>query len=160
MDFAMAQGWLFWHLVRVVEVEISSGVNRGNHILIPHITIAPSNTELPFTLKHCQFPLHPSFAMSTNKGQTLQFVDIYLSDHLFTHGQLYFAFSRVQNPSALAVCLNNPDEFTRNIVFQEVLWLYMYTLSRTMRSLCPQTFNVKHGSATSLHKILRSYSGI
>ena len=108
---------------RVVEVEISSGVNRGNHILIPCITIAPSDTELPFTLKHHQFPLQPCFAMSTNKaqGQTLQFVGIYLPDYVFTHGQLYIAFSRVTDPSALAVCLNNPEEFTRNIVFQEVL---------------------------------------
>ena len=108
---------------KVVEVEISSGVNRGNHILIPHITIAPSDTELPFTLKHHQFPLWPCFAMSTHKaqGQTLQFVGIYLPDHVFTHGQLYVAFSRVTDPSALAVCLNNPEGFTRNIVFQEVL---------------------------------------
>ena len=81
---------------RVVEVEISSGeIFRGNLILIPCITIAPSDTELPFTLKHCQFPLQPCFAMSTNKAQrqTLQFVGIYLSDHVFTHGQLYIAFS-------------------------------------------------------------------
>ena len=108
---------------RVVEVEISSGVNGGNCILIPHITIAPSDTELPFTLKHHQFPLWPCFAMSTNKaqGQTLQFVGIYLPDHVFTHGQLYVAFSRVMDPLALAVCLNNPDGFTRNIVFLEVL---------------------------------------
>ena len=107
---------------RVVEVEISSGVNRGNRILIPRITIAPSDTELPFTLKHHQFPLRPCFAMSTNKaqGQTLQFVGIYLPDHVFTHGQLYVALSRVTDPSALAVCLNNPG-FTRNTVFQEVL---------------------------------------
>ena len=103
--------------------------------LIPHITIAPSDTELP--LKCGQFPLQPCLAMSTNKaqGQTLQFVGIYLSDHVLTHSQLYIAFSRVTDPSALAVCLNNPDGFTRN-VFQEVLWLSMYTLSRTMRSLC------------------------
>ena len=61
--------------------------------------------------------------MSANKaqGQTLQFVGIYLPDHVFTHGQLYVAFSRVMDPSALAVCLNNPDGFTRNIVFPEVL---------------------------------------
>ena len=108
---------------RVIEVEITSGVNKGNHILIPRITIAPSDTELPFTLKHHQFPLRPCFAMSTNKaqGQTLQFVGIYLPDHVFTHGQLYVAFSRVTDPSALAVYINNPDGFTRNIVFQEVL---------------------------------------
>ena len=129
------------------------------------------------------------------KGQTLQFVGIYLPDHMFTHGQLYVAFSRVTDPSAFVVCLNNPDGFTRNIVsgcfgkvqlicqkdkhynlwaftyqiicspmancmllsaelqthqhllcawitqmdlqetlFQDVLWLSMYTLTRTMRS--------------------------
>ena len=97
--------------------------------------------------------------MSTNKaqGQTLQFVGIYLPDHVFTHGQLYVAFSRVRDPSALAVCLNNPDGFTRNIVFQEVLCLYMYTLSRTMKSLCPppQTFRAKHGLATSFSNIYK-----
>ena len=108
---------------RVVEVEISSGVNKGNHTLIPQITIGPSDIELPFTLKCHQFPLWPCFAMSTNKaqGQTLQFVGIYLHNHVFMHGQLYVAFSRVTDPLALAVCLNNPDGFIRNIVFQEVL---------------------------------------
>ena len=125
---------------RIAEVEISSGVNRGKHILIPCITLAPSDTELPFTLKHQQFPLHPCFTMSTNKaqGQTLQYVGIYLPDHVFTHGQLYVAFSQVQDPSALAVYLNNPNGFTRNIVFQEVLWiLTLHTLSRTQRSMYP-----------------------
>ena len=108
---------------RVVEVEISSGVDRGNCILIPCITVAPYDTELPFTLKHHQFPLPLCFAMSANKVQekTLQFVCIYLLDHVFTHGQLYVAFSRVPDPLALAVCVNNPDGFTRNIVFREVL---------------------------------------
>ena len=83
------------------------------------------NTELPITLNCWQFPLRLCFAMSTNKaqGQTLQYVGIYLPDHVFTHGQLYVAFSRVQDPSALAVYLNNPDGFTRNIVFYEVLWI-------------------------------------
>ena len=101
----------------LLEVEITSGVNKGNRILIPCITIAPSDTELPFTLKRRQFPIRPCFAMSTNKaqGQTLQFVGIYLPDHVFTHGQLYVAFSRVTDPSALAVYINKPDGFTRNI---------------------------------------------
>ena len=108
---------------RVIEVEITSGVNKGNRILILCIRIAPSDTELAFTLKCHQVPICPCFAMSTNKaqGQTLQFVGIYLPDHVFTHGQLYVAFSRVTDPSALAVYVNNLDRFTRNIVFQEVL---------------------------------------
>ena len=42
---------------RVIEVEITSGVKqKGNCILIPRITIAPSDTELPFTLKRRHVP--------------------------------------------------------------------------------------------------------
>ena len=61
--------------------------------------------------------------MSTNKaqGQTLEFVGIYLPDHVFTHGQLYVAFSHDQHPSSLAVKMNSKDGFTKNIVYREVL---------------------------------------
>ena len=69
--------------------------------------------------------------------QTWQFVGIYLPDHVFTHGQLYVAFSRVTDPSVLAVCLNNPDGFTRNIVFQEVLWLYAHFVQNHEISVPP-----------------------
>ena len=61
--------------------------------------------------------------MSTNKaqGQTLDFAGIYLPDHVFTHGRLYVAFSRVRSSSAVAVCVNNAQGFTKNIVYKEVL---------------------------------------
>ena len=36
---------------KVLEEEIASGVNKGKCVLLPRITIAPSDTELPFTLK-------------------------------------------------------------------------------------------------------------
>ena len=104
-------------------MEIASGVNKGKSVLIPHITIAPSDTELPFALKRQQFPIRPCFAMTTNKaqGQTLDFMGIYLPEDVFTHGQLYVSFSRVQSSSAVAVYVNNKDGFTKNIVYQEVL---------------------------------------
>ena len=65
----------------VLEVETASGINQGKTVLIPRVTIVPSDMELPFTFKRRQFPIRPCFAMSTNKaqGQTLEFVGIYLS---------------------------------------------------------------------------------
>ena len=109
--------------VKVFEAEIVTGVNKGKHVVIPRITLSPSDTDLPFTLRRWQFPVCPCFAMTTNKaqGQTLEFVGVYLPDHVFSHGQLYVALSRVQKPSALAVCVSDPDGYTRNIVYLEVL---------------------------------------
>ena len=123
---------------RVVENEISSGINRGNCILIPHITIAPSDTELLFTLKCHQFPLCPCFAMSSNKAQeqTLQFVGTYLPDHVFTHGQQYVAFSRVQDPLALAVYLNNQMDLGETLCFKKFCGLTC-TLCPEPWDLCP-----------------------
>ena len=100
---------------KVLQVEIASGVNKEKCVLLPRITIAPSYTELPFTLKRWQFPVRPCFTMSTNKaqGQTFDFVGIYLPDHVFTHGQLYVALSRVRNSNAVAVHVNNKEGYTK-----------------------------------------------
>ena len=108
---------------KVIEVEIATGVNKGNRVLLPRITLAPSDTELPFTLKRCQFPIRPCFAMSTNKaqGQTMDFVGVYLPEDVFTHGQLYVALSRVRNSHSVAVFVSNDEGYTKNIVYREVL---------------------------------------
>ena len=55
--------------------------------------------------------------MSTKmaQGQTLDFVGIYLPDHVFTHGQLYVAFSRVCNSKAVAVHVNNKEGYTKTL---------------------------------------------
>ena len=111
--------------VKVSEAEIASGVNKGKCVVIPQITLAPSDTELPFTLRSCQFPVRPCIAMTTNKaqGQTFDFVGIYLPDHVFSHGQLYVALTRV--------C----TEF--------LLWLFVsITLTVTQRTLCTEKFFV------------------
>ena len=108
---------------KVLEAEIATRVNRGRTVLIPRITMALSDTELPFTLRRRQFPIQPCFCMTTNKaqGQTLDFVDVYLPEDVFTHGQLYVALCRVCNSSSVAVFVNSSDGYTRNIVYPEVL---------------------------------------
>ena len=90
---------------------------------MPQITLIPSDTEYPFTMKRHQFPIRPCFAMTTNKarGQTLDFVGIYLHEDVFSHGQLYVAMSRVRRYTSLAIPMNNVDGYTNNIVYPEVL---------------------------------------
>jgi hypothetical protein len=53
---------------RVLEVRLLSGDNAGQHILIPCITLSPSDLQLPFQLKRRQFPVSLAFAMTINKS--------------------------------------------------------------------------------------------
>ncbi|GBN32366.1 hypothetical protein AVEN_136792-1 [Araneus ventricosus] len=57
-----------------------SECNRGDVVFLPRIELAPSDVNLPFVLKHRQFPLIPAYAMTINKsqGQTFDHVRIYL----------------------------------------------------------------------------------
>ena len=61
--------------------------------------------------------------MSINKVQvqTLDYVGVYLPEHVFTHGQLYVALSRVCSSSAVAVYVYDNEGYTKNIVYKEVL---------------------------------------
>src|SRR5204863_2450977 len=82
---------------RVVECEILGGKYAGNMVMIPWISLAPSSTaDLPFEFRRTQFPLRLVFTMTINKvqGQTLNYVGLCLMEPVFTHGQLYVAFSR------------------------------------------------------------------
>ena len=114
------------HLIQAV---ITMGTHAGKEVYLPRILFMPTDTEYPFVLRRRQFPVRPCFAMTINKaqGQTLGFVGVYLPRHVFAHGQLYVAMSRVSSPDSLRVCiavedLNNTDQYaTRNIVHQELL---------------------------------------
>ncbi|UYV81233.1 hypothetical protein LAZ67_20000416 [Cordylochernes scorpioides] len=91
----------------VLEAQILTGTKVGQTVLVPKISLAPSDTNLPFILKRRQFPLRLAFAMTINKaqGQTFARVGLLLQEPVFTHGQLYVAFSRVRTLNSIRVTL-------------------------------------------------------
>ncbi|XP_072047483.1 uncharacterized protein [Amphiura filiformis] len=115
----------------VLDAEILSGDHHGQRVLLPRIRLAPSDPNLPFTLERRQFPLRLAYAMTINKaqGQTFDKVGIYLPSPVFSHGQLYVAFSRARSFSDIAIQLYpSPSQgctedtyYTTNVVYPEIL---------------------------------------
>ncbi len=80
-----------------------------------------------FQLQRRQLPIRVAFAMTINKAQglTLRRVGVHVEEDVFSHGQLYVAFSRCGDPKNLWVFGPEPDEdgavWIKNVVFKEVL---------------------------------------
>ena len=82
---------------RVLEVQLLTGDHAGKTTFIPHLSIIPSLTQVPFDFCRQQFPVKVCFAMSINKsqGQSVKHVGLDLRNAVCTHGQLYVAVSQV-----------------------------------------------------------------
>ncbi|XP_065642316.1 uncharacterized protein LOC136073944 [Hydra vulgaris] len=83
--------------------EVLTGVSAGNRVFVPRVQLAPSDANLPFTLKRRQFPDRLAYSMTINKnqGQTFEKVGVYLKKSCFSHGQLYVACSRTRSFNSL-----------------------------------------------------------
>ncbi|KAI5408976.1 hypothetical protein KIW84_054703 [Lathyrus oleraceus] len=78
---------------------IAPGHNAGKRAFLPRIKLKTTDgAGLPFVLIRKQFPVKLSFAITINKsqGQTIPNFGIYLPRHVFSHGQLYVALSKVK----------------------------------------------------------------
>ena len=109
---------------RLMEATIALGSAAGRRVLIPRLTLRPTNNQFPFEWERRQFPIRPSFAITINKaqGQTLQRVAVLLDEPVFGHGQLYVAASRVGNITQLRFALPEINAGrTTNVVYREVL---------------------------------------
>ena len=89
---------------------------------LPRINMTPSD-QYPFLFTRLQFPCLPAFAMTINKSQggTFDTVGIDLSTHVFSHGQLYVALSRVTSFRSLRILLPPGQTSTLNQVYSEIL---------------------------------------
>ena len=119
----------------VIHAEVLTGKAKGQEILIPRIDLLPSdsNNDFPFILKRRKFPIMLAFAMTINKsqGQSFLYVGIFLPAPVFSHGQLYVAFSRGKNKRNVKVKVldtqkqgkllpGSPKVFTYNCVYKEI----------------------------------------
>jgi len=98
---------------------------RGKVVLIPRIRLSPNTETLPVPLKRLQFPVRLAFAMTINRsqGQSVEHMGINLQTSVFSHGQLYVAFSRYTSPLNISVLLLEQSQESRrtlNIVYKEV----------------------------------------
>ena len=122
----------------LLQLLIVSGKMKGEFLMLNRFEFLhdSSDERLALRFRRRQFPIRPAFAMTINKcqGQTLKRVGIFLDQPIFSHGQLYVAFSRVPNFDALRVLLRpsvvqgmkelGRGEYayiTDNVVYPEVL---------------------------------------
>ena len=82
------------------------------------ITLGGGGTDLPsFYREHGGFV----FAMTINKsqGQTFTKVGLCLPEDVFSHGQLYVAFSRVRTPDGIRI--KAASKSLKNVIYPNVL---------------------------------------
>ena len=107
----------------MLECKVLTGTSKGKRVLIPQIKLVPTSKILPFIFERLQFTVRVAFAMTINKskGQTFQIVGITLEYSVFSHGQLYVAFSRGRNFHSIQVQLPPGKTSTKNIIYREIL---------------------------------------
>jgi len=115
----------------VIQATIVSGSHTGNQVLLPRLNLStPESPDMPIQFRRRQFPVRPAFAITINKsqGQTFRKVGVYLRNHVFSHGQLYVAMSRVGRRDGVKLMVpGTPRKSTgegctvRNIVWAEAL---------------------------------------
>jgi ATP-dependent DNA helicase PIF1 len=118
----------------IIKARILTGRAAGEVALIPRIRLNPDESKFDFKMVRTQFPLLPAFAMTINKsqGQSFDKVGVSLDVPVFSHGQLYVAFSRVRSKEGLRIYIKEgsnqgkivegkDDVYTINVVYKQVV---------------------------------------
>jgi ATP-dependent DNA helicase PIF1 len=113
----------------VIEAEIVSNKNCGARVFIPRISLYSNEDDTALQFIRKQFPIKLAFGLSINKsqGQTIKKVGLLVDTHLFSHGHLYTAMSRVNHIDNFKVMVkalkydNSEGYFIDNVVYKEIL---------------------------------------
>jgi hypothetical protein len=119
---------------RLVLHKLDARENDKNKVLIlPRIPLRYGGKTFPFELTRLQFPLKLAFALTINRaqGQSASKCGILLPQNVWTHGQIYVAFSRCGNPNNVFVWAEQSQfeeydlrpnrKYVKNIVYREVI---------------------------------------
>jgi ATP-dependent DNA helicase PIF1 len=113
-----------------------TGASKGSIVHLPRMRFTPASSTMKIEMTRLQFGVAIAFAITVSKSQScgFQHVGIWLNDHLFAHGQLYLALSRIRvgidGLYTLLFASHNDimrdcrGVFARNIVYDEVLQAY------------------------------------
>ena len=101
----------------VIEGRVLSGNRMNEIILLPRIDLKPNLEEIPINMIRRQFPVRLGSAITINKsqGQSFNKVGIYLSNPVFSHGQLYVALTRIRYHKNLKILLSNDSKFLKPV---------------------------------------------
>ncbi|DAZ93476.1 TPA: LOW QUALITY PROTEIN: hypothetical protein N0F65_002554, partial [Lagenidium giganteum] len=102
-----------------LSAQIGAGDVARQTVYLPRIPFVSSDDVFQF--RGCPFPIRVAFAMTINKrqGQSMKNVGIYLPQDMFAHGQLYVAFTRIEEHTNVKV-LADAGVYVRNVVYPEV----------------------------------------
>ena len=117
----------------IIKIKLLTEPLQNQVTLIPRMDMVPSNSRFPIKFSRRQFPIKLAYAITINKaqGQSLKRVRIYLDKPMFSHGQLYVAFSLAEDPGNLKKNLEDKNKLELFLLLisreyiQEILSLNM-----------------------------------
>ena len=110
------------------KLDVKEG-DRNKMLILPRIPMRYGGVSFPFELTRLQFPLKIAFALTINRaqGQSAIKCGILLPKNVWTHGQIYVAFSRCGNPNNVFVWaeqsqfkdydLEDGKKYVKNVVY-------------------------------------------